>query len=138
MLCLVTNFTILIFVNWISWFFLKYKITKFNSREISENMVITTIPPSNKLLTQSEESANVLSTKRTINIIMTGCQGNIELILFPKNLMPQEMLKFKQNKINFFPRDRSLSKLLYSPWRKTFLCTNLWRKIFQPGWIQRG
>ena len=138
MLCLAINFTILIFVNWISWFFLNYKTTKFNSREISENMVITTIPPSNKLLTQSEESANVLSTKRTINIIMTGCQGNIELILFPKNLMPQEMLKFKQNKINFFPRDRSLSKLLHSPWRKTFLCTNLWRKIFQPGWIQRG
>ena len=46
---------------------------------------------------------------------MTGCQGNIELTLFPKNLMPQEMLKFKQNKINFFPRDRSLSKLLHSP-----------------------
>ena len=78
-------------------------------------MVITTIPPSNKLLTQSEESANVLSTKRTINIIMTGCQGNVELTLFPKNLMPQKMLKFKQNKINFFPRDRSLSKLLHSP-----------------------
>ena len=39
------------------------------------------------------------------------------LILFPDNL-PRETLRLEGNKINCFPRDQSLSDLLYSPRRK--------------------
>ena len=52
-----------------------------------------------------------------------------KLILFTDNL-PRETLRLVGNKINCFPRDQSLSDLLYSPRRKNifvykFLKTNL-------------
>ena len=40
-----------------------------------------------------------------------------KLILFPDNL-PRETFRLGENKINCFPRDQSLSDLLYSPRRK--------------------
>ena len=40
-----------------------------------------------------------------------------KLILFPDNL-PREIFRLGENKINCFPRDQSLSDLLYSPRRK--------------------
>ena len=40
-----------------------------------------------------------------------------KLILFPDNL-PRETFRLEGNKINCFPRDQSLSDLLYSPRRK--------------------
>ena len=109
-ICLVLNFTILIFVNWNSSFFLNYEITKFNTCGISENKVINTTLKytSHPIRRICKCPINQKDNKRN-NDWLPGKQ----LILFPKNLMPRETLKFKQSKINFFPRDRSLSKLLY-------------------------
>ena len=47
------------------------------------------------------------------------------------NLVSRGTLRFQGKKINCFQRDQFLSYLFYNPRRKTFSCTNLWKKILR-------
>ena len=61
---------------------------------------------------------NMIMLSRRDKKAMTGdWSRDKKLILFPDNL-PRETLRLGGNKINCFPRDQSLSDLLYSPRRK--------------------
>ena len=61
---------------------------------------------------------NMIMLSRRDKKAMTGdWSREKKLILFPDNL-PRETLRLEGNKINCFPRDQSLSDLLYSPRRK--------------------
>ena len=66
----------------------------------------------------STNRCNMIMLSRRDKKAMTG-DWSLEkkLILFPDNL-PRETLRLEGNKINCFPRDQSLSDLLYSPRRK--------------------
>ena len=66
----------------------------------------------------STNRCNMIMLSRRDKKAMTG-DWSLEkkLILFPDNLA-RETLRLEGNKINCFPRDQSLSDLLYSPRRK--------------------
>ena len=66
----------------------------------------------------SLHNAGYSSSKSSISLLnankhlMTGPERNL-LILFPSNQSVSQTLRFEGNKINYFPRDQSLSDLLY-------------------------
>ena len=59
----------------------------------------------------------IMLSQRDKKAITGGWSREKKLILFPDNL-PRETFRLGENKINCFPRDQSLSDLLYSPRRK--------------------
>ena len=59
----------------------------------------------------------IMLSRRDKKAITGDWSREKKLILFPDNL-PWETLRLGGNKINCFPRDQSLSDLLYSPRRK--------------------
>jgi len=73
---------------------------------------------SNKLHTG--RSINMLHVTLVVNILhlMTGPEGNSEFCSLRISMFPEmklrETLRFMGNKIHYFPRDQSLSYLLYS------------------------
>ena len=66
----------------------------------------------------SLQNAGYRSSKSSVSLLnankhlMTGPERNL-LILFPSNQSVSQTLRFEGNKINCFPRDQSLSDLLY-------------------------